>query len=166
MMRKVLTKLFAKALRTYLEELLVSTYMANPQNVERKWYVIDAEGMVFGRLASQVASMLRGKHKPTFTPNCDCGDYIIVINTDKLVLTGKKLDDKMYRYHTGYPGGLKEIPYRRLMAKKSDFAFREAVRRMLPKGPLGYAMAKKLFVYAGENHPHAAQKPETLELSK
>ena len=110
----------------------MSTYMANPQNVERKWYVIDAEGMVMGRLASQVASMLRGKHKPTFTPHCDCGDYIIVVNADKLVLTGKKLDNKVYRYHTGYPGGLKEIPYRKLMANKSEFAFREAVRRMLP----------------------------------
>jgi len=142
----------------------VSTYMANPQNVERKWYVIDAEGMVFGRLASQVASMLRGKHKPTFTPNCDCGDYIIVINTDKLVFTGKKLDDKKYYYHTGYAGGLKEITYRRLMEKKSDFAFREAVRRMLPKGPLGYAMAKKLFVYTGAEHKQQAQKPEMLEL--
>jgi len=142
----------------------VSTYMANPQNVERKWYVIDAEGMVFGRLASQVASMLRGKHKPTFTPNCDCGDYIIVINTDKLVFTGKKLDDKKYYYHTGYAGGLKEITYRRLMEKKSDFAFSEAVRRMLPKGPLGYAMAKKLFVYTGAEHKQQAQKPELLKL--
>ena len=142
----------------------MSTYMANPQNVERKWYVIDAEGMVFGRLASQVASMLRGKHKPTFTPHCDCGDYIIVVNADKLVLTGKKLDNKFYRYHTGYPGGLKEITYRKLMAKKSEFAFREAVRRMLPKGPLGYAMAKKLFVYAGPEHNHQAQKPEELKL--
>jgi len=163
MMRKVLTTLFAKA-QILLEELLVSTYMANPQNVERKWYVIDAEGMVFGRLASQVASMLRGKHKPTFTPNCDCGDYIIVINTDKLVFTGKKLDDKKYYYHTGFAGGLKEISYRRLMEKKSDFAFREAVRRMLPKGPLGYAMAKKLFIYTGAEHKHQAQKPEMLEL--
>ena len=142
----------------------MSTYMANPQNVERKWYVIDAEGMVFGRLASQVASMLRGKHKPTFTPHCDCGDYIIVVNADKLVLTGKKLDNKVYRYHTGYPGGLKEIPYRKLMANKSEFAFREAVRRMLPKGPLGYAMAKKLFVYTGAEHNHQAQKPEALKL--
>ena len=138
--------------------------MANPQNVERKWYVIDAEGMVFGRLASQVASMLRGKHKPTFTPNCDCGDYIIVINADKLVFTGKKLDDKKYYYHTGYAGGLKEITYRRLMEKKSDFAFREAVRRMLPKGPLGYAMLKKLHVYAGAEHKHQAQQPELLKL--
>ena len=142
----------------------MSTYMANPQNVERKWYVIDAEGMVMGRLASQVASMLRGKHKPTVTPNCDCGDYILVVNTDKLVLTGKKLDNKIYRYHTGYPGGLKEIKYRTLMAKKSDFAFREAVRRMLPKGPLGRQMAKKLKVYAGAEHDQAAQKPEVLDL--
>ena len=138
--------------------------MANPQNVERTWYVIDAEGQVLGRLASQVASMLRGKHKPTFTPNCDCGDYIIVVNADKLVLTGKKLDKKIYRYHTGYPGGLKEIPYRKLMATKSEFAFREAVRRMLPKGPLGYRMAKKLFVYAGPEHKHQAQKPVEYKL--
>ena len=142
----------------------MSTYMANPQNVERKWYVIDAEGMVFGRLASQVASMLRGKHKPTFTPNCDCGDYISVINTDKLVFTGKKLDDKKYYYHTGYAGGLKEITYRRLMEKKSDFAFREAVRRMLPKGPLGYKMIKKLHVYAGPEHNQQAQKPVEFKL--
>ena len=136
----------------------MSTYIAKPQEVERQWYVIDAEGQVLGRLASQVASMLRGKHKPTFTPNCDCGDYIIVVNADKLVLTGKKLDK------TGYPGGLKEIPYRKLMATKSEFAFREAVRRMLPKGPLGYRMAKKLFVYAGPEHKHQAQKPVEYKL--
>ena len=133
--------------------------MANPQNVERTWYVIDAEGQVLGRLASQVASMLRGKHKPTFTPHVDCGDYIIVVNCDKLVLTGRKLDQKLYRYHTGYPGGLKEIKYRKLMQTKSTFAFKEAVRRMLPKGPLGYAMLKKLHVYAGPEHTHQAQKP-------
>ena len=138
--------------------------MSNPQNVERQWYVIDAEGMVFGRLASQVASMLRGKHKPTFTPNCDCGDYIIVINTDKLVFTGKKLDDKKYYYHTGYPGGLKEMTYRRLMATKPEFALKEAVRGMLPKGPLGYAMLKKLHVYAGATHEHQAQKPVVFEV--
>ena len=142
----------------------MSTYIAKPQEVERQWYVIDAEEQVLGRLASQVASMLRGKHKPTFTPNCDCGDYIIVVNADKLVLTGKKLDKKIYRYHTGYPGGLKEIPYRKLMATKSEFAFREAVRRMLPKGPLGYRMAKKLFVYAGPEHKHQAQKPVEYKL--
>ncbi len=138
--------------------------MANPQTVERKWYVIDAEDMVLGRLASQVASMLRGKHKPTFTPNVDCGDYIIVVNTDKIRLTGNKLDKKIYYYHTGYAGGLKQITYRKLMAKKSEFAFREAVRRMLPKGPLGYAMARKLFVYAGPEHKQQAQKPEVLNL--
>ena len=142
----------------------MSTYIANPQNVERQWYVIDAEGMVFGRLASQVASMLRGKHKPTFTPNCDCGDYIIVVNADKLVFTGKKLDKKIYRHHTGYAGGLKEITYRQLMATKSEFAFREAVRRMLPKGPLGYKMAKKLYVYAGPEHNQQAQKPVEYKL--
>lgn len=142
----------------------MSTYMANPQTVERKWYVVDAEDLVMGRLASQVASILRGKNKPTFTPHVDCGDYVIVVNASKIKLTGKKLDQKLYRYHTGYPGGLKEIPYRRLMAKKSDFAFREAVRRMLPKGPLGYAMAKKLFVYTGAEHKQQAQKPELLKL--
>ena len=138
--------------------------MANPQTVDRKWYVVDAEDLVMGRLASQVASILRGKNKPTFTPHVDCGDYVIVVNASKIKLTGKKLDQKLYRYHTGYPGGLKEIPYRRLMAKKSDFAFREAVRRMLPKGPLGYAMAKKLFVYTGAEHKQQAQKPELLKL--
>ena len=142
----------------------MSTYMPKAGDITRKWYVIDAEGKHLGHVAAKAAELLRGKHKPTFTPNCDCGDYIIVINTDKLVLTGKKLDDKMYRYHTGYPGGLKEIPYRRLMAKKSDFAFTEAVRRMLPKGPLGYAMAKKLFVYTGAEHKQQAQKPELLKL--
>ncbi len=146
------------------EEFFVSTYMANPQTVERKWYVIDAEGMVLGRLASQVASILRGKNKPTFTPHCDCGDYIVVINAEKIRLTGKKLDQKIYYYHTGYPGGLKEITYRKLMANKSEFAFREAVRRMLPKGPLGYKMLKKLHVYAGSEHEQQAQKPEVLVL--
>lgn len=164
MSAEVLTTRRRKHDRIIWEESRVSTYMANPQNVERKWYVIDAEDMVLGRLASQVASMLRGKHKPTFTPHVDCGDYIIVVNADKIRLTGKKLDQKLYRYHTGYPGGLKEITYRKLMANKSEFAFREAVRRMLPKGPLGYEMAKKLFVYAGPEHKQAAQKPEELKL--
>lgn len=142
----------------------MSTYMANPQKVERKWYVIDAEDMVMGRLASQVASILRGKNKPTFTPHVDCGDYVVIVNASKLKLTGKKLDQKFYRYHTGYPGGLKEIAYRKLMANKSEFAFKEAVRRMLPKGPLGYSMLKKLHVYAGPEHEQQAQKPEVLVL--
>ena len=142
----------------------MSTYMANPQTVERKWYVVDAEDLVMGRLASQVASILRGKNKPTFTPHVDCGDYVIVVNASKIKLTGKKLDQKLYRYHTGYPGGLKEIAYRKLMANKSEFAFKEAVRRMLPKGPLGYSMLKKLRVYAGPEHEQLAQKPEVLVL--
>ena len=116
-----------------------------------------------GRLASQVASILRGKNKPTFTPHVDCGDYVIVVNASKIKLTGKKLDQKLYRYHTGYPGGLKEITYRKLMANKSEFAFKEAVRRMLPKGPLGYSMLKKLRVYAGPEHEQLAQKPEVRE---
>ena len=142
----------------------MSTYMANPQTVERKWYVVDAEDLVIGRLASQVASILRGKNKPTFTPHVDCGDYVIVVNASKIKLTGKKLDQKLYRYHTGYPGGLKEITYRKLMANKSEFAFKEAVRRMLPKGPLGYSMLNKLRVYAGPEHEQLAQKPEVLVL--
>ena len=138
----------------------MSTYMAKPANVERKWYVIDAEGVVLGRLASQVALMLRGKHKPTFTPHVDTGDFIIVVNTDKIVLTGNKLNDKIYYHHTGHPGGLKETKYRDLMATKSEFALKKAVRGMLPKGPLGNKMFKKLKVYAGAEHEHQAQKPE------
>ena len=108
--------------------------------------------------------MLRGKHKPTFTPHVDTGDYIIVVNAEKIVLTGKKLDQKLYRHHTGYPGGLKEMTYRRLMATKPEFALKEAVRGMLPKGPLGYAMLKKLHVYAGATHEHQAQKPVVFEV--
>ena len=144
----------------------MSTYMAKPANVERKWYVIDAEGVVLGRLASQVALMLRGKHKPTFTPHVDTGDFIIVVNTDKIVLTGNKLNDKIYYHHTGHPGGLKETKYRDLMATKSEFALKKAVRGMLPKGPLGNKMLKKLKVYAGPEHEHAAQKPEAFEMKK
>ena len=144
----------------------MSTYMAKPANIDRKWYVIDAEGVVLGRLASQVALMLRGKHKPTFTPHVDTGDFIIVVNTDKIVLTGKKLDQKIYYHHTGHPGGLKETKYRDLMATKSEFALKKAVRGMLPKGPLGNKMIKKLKVYAGPEHEHAAQKPEAFEMKK
>ena len=144
----------------------MSTYMAKPANVDRKWYVIDAEGVVLGRLASQVALMLRGKHKPTFTPHVDTGDFIIVVNTDKIVLTGNKLNDKIYYHHTGHPGGLKETKYRDLMATKSEFALKKAVRGMLPKGPLGNKMIKKLKVYAGAEHEHAAQKPEVFEMKK
>ena len=142
----------------------MKTYMAHAETVERKWYVVDAEGLALGRLATKVAAVLRGKHKPTFTPNVDTGDFVIVINTDKVVLTGKKLEDKYYRYHTGYIGGLKEIPYKKLMAEKSDLAVYEAVKGMLPKNSLGRAMIKKLRVYKGGEHNHEAQKPETLKV--
>ena len=136
--------------------------MAKPLTVERKWYVIDAAGVPLGRLASRVASVLRGKNKPTFTPNVDTGDFVIVINTDKVVLTGKKAEEKFYRYHTGYIGGLKEISYKKMLAEKSDLAVYEAVRGMLPKNSLGRATLKKLRVYKGAEHNHAAQKPEVL----
>ena len=142
----------------------MKTYMAHAETVERKWYVVDAEGVALGRLATRVASVLRGKHKPTYTPNVDTGDFVIVINTDKVVLTGKKLEDKFYRYHTGYIGGLKEIPYKKLMSEKSDLAVYEAVKGMLPKNSLGRAMLKKLRVYKGAEHNHVAQKPEVLKL--
>ena len=142
----------------------MKTYMAKAESVERKWYVVDAAGMPLGRLASQVASVISGKNKPTFTPNVDTGDFVIVINTDKAVLTGKKLENKFYRYHTGYIGGLKEISYKKMMAEKSDLAVYEAVRGMLPKNSLGRAMLKKLRVYKGAEHNHAAQKPEELKL--
>ena len=142
----------------------MKTYMAKAEAVERKWYVVDAAGVPLGRLASRVASVLRGKNKPTFTPNVDTGDFVIVINTDKAVLTGKKLENKFYRYHTGYIGGLKEISYKKMMAEKSDLAVYEAVKGMLPKNSLGRQMLKKLKVYKGAEHNHAAQKPEELKV--
>ncbi len=142
----------------------MKTFMANAKNVERKWYVIDAEGKVFGRLASQVAHILKGKHKPTYTPHVDTGDYVIVTNIDKVVLTGNKLDGKVYYRHTGYPGGLKEVKYRDLLKKKPEFAFEKAVKGMLPKNSLGRKMIKKLKVYSGPEHKNQAQKPEKLEI--
>lgn len=142
----------------------MSTYMARPASVERQWYVIDATDMVLGRLASQVAMILRGKNKATYTPHVDTGDNVIIINVDKIKVTGKKMDDKLYRHHTGYPGGLKEFTYRELLTRRPGFAFQEAVRGMLPKGPLGYKMIKKLHIYAGPEHEHAAQKPVVLDL--
>lgn len=144
----------------------MKTYMANSSNVERKWYVIDAENVALGRLASQAASLLRGKHKPSFTPHVDCGDNVIIINADKIKLTGKKLDQKTYYSHSGYPGGLKATVYRQLIAKKPEFALRHAIVGMLPKGPLGRKMAKKLHVYAGSEHKHEAQKPEAYEVKQ
>ena len=138
--------------------------MAKAEAVERNWYVVDANGVPLGRLASKVAAILRGKNKPTFTPNVDTGDYVIVVNSDKVVLTGKKLTDKYYRYHTGYIGGLKEIAYKKMIAEKSDLAVYEAVKGMLPKNSLGRDMITKLKVYKGAEHPHAAQKPVELKL--
>lgn len=142
----------------------MKSYIAKPQEVERKWYVVDAAGKPLGRVASQVATILRGKNKPTFTPNVDTGDFVIIINAEKVVLTGKKLDQKMLRHHSLYPGGLKETPYREAIQKKPEFVFQEAVRRMLPNGVLGRQMLKKLKVYRGAEHNHEAQKPEVLEL--
>ena len=144
----------------------MKTFMANAQNVERNWYIVDADGMTLGRLASQVAAILRGKNKPTFTPHVDCGDHVIVINAAKVVLSGKKLDQKVYYHHSGFAGGLKETKYRKLMAEKPEFAVKHAVIGMLPKGPLGRQMARKLRVYAGAEHEHEAQKPVVLELVK
>ena len=144
----------------------MKTFMANAQNVERNWYIVDADGMTLGRLASQVAAILRGKNKPTFTPHVDCGDHVVIINAAKVVLTGKKLDQKVYYHHSGFAGGLKETKYRKLMAEKPEFAVKHAVVGMLPKGPLGRQMARKLRVYAGAEHEHEAQMPEMLELVK
>ena len=144
----------------------MKTYMAKGESVERKWYVVDAEGMVLGRLASQVAAILRGKHKPIFTPHVDTGDYVIIINADKVVLTGKKLEQKKYYHHSGYVGGLKEISYKTLLQKKPEFAVYEAIRLMMPKGPLGRQMLKKVKIYRGSEHNHVAQQPEVLELKK
>ena len=146
------------------EETLLKTFIPKAADIDRKWYVVDAEGLVLGRLASQVANILRGKNKPIYTPNVDTGDYVIIINADKAVLTGNKLDQKFYYHHSGYAGGLKATSYRRLMAEKPELAVRHAIVGMLPKGPLGRKMAKKLHVYAGAEHEHAAQKPEVLEL--
>jgi large subunit ribosomal protein L13 len=141
-----------------------TTYMAKPADINRKWYVVDAEGKTLGRLASQVASVLRGKNKPIFTPYIDTGDFVIIINAEKIVLTGKKLDQKMYRHHSLYPGGLKETSYRKLIDQKPEFLVSEAIRGMLPKGPLGRKMLKKLKVYRGPEHKHEAQKPELLDI--
>ena len=141
-----------------------NTFMAKTGEVERKWYVVDAGGKPLGRVASQVAAILRGKNKPIFTPNVDCGDYVIVINCDKVILTGKKLEKKFYRYHTGHIGGLKEVSYKKIMEEKSDMAMQLAVKGMLPKNRLGRQMIKKLRVYKDANHGHEAQKPEVFNL--
>ena len=138
----------------------MKSYIAKPQEVERKWYVLDAEGKTLGRLASEAASILRGKKKPIYTPHVDCGDYVIIINAEKIEVTGKKRKEKIYKRHTGYPGGLREITFEKLLARKPEEILRHAIKGMLPKGPLGRDMAKKLKVYAGAEHKHEAQKPE------
>ena len=142
----------------------MKTYSAKPLEVERKWYVIDAEGKTLGRLATLAANMLRGKHKPQFTPHVDTGDFIVVINAEKVVVTGNKETDKMYYSHTGYPGGFKAVAYKDLQAKNPCAVIEKAVKGMLPHNRLGRAMYKKLFVYRGENHPHMAQKPEEMDI--
>ena len=140
----------------------MKTYMANPDKIERKWYVVDAEGQTLGRLAAEVAKVLRGKNKPEFTPHIDTGDNVIVINAEKIKVTGKKLDQKVYYLHSDYVGAMKETTLREMMAKKPEQVIELAVKGMLPKGPLGRTMIKKLHVYAGAEHAHQAQKPEVL----
>ena len=141
----------------------MKTYMAKGETVERKWYVVDATDMVLGRLSSQVAAILRGKNKPIFTPHVDTGDCVIIVNAAKVRLTGNKLADKTHIHHTGYPGGLREITFEKLQAKDPEEIIRHAVKGMMPKGPMGRQMYKKLKVYAGPEHKHAAQKPEVWE---
>ena len=140
----------------------MKTYMANPDKIEKKWYVVDAEGQTLGRLSAEIAKVLRGKNKPVFTPHIDTGDYVIVVNAAKVKVTGKKLDQKVYYHHSDYVGGMKETTLREMMAKKPEAVIELAVKGMLPKGPLGRSMIKKLHVYAGAEHAHEAQKPEVL----
>lgn len=140
----------------------MNSYMASPSTIERKWYVVDAAGCTLGRLSSQIAAVLRGKNKPTFTPHFDAGDYVIVINAEKIKVSGNKLNDKIYYHHSDYVGGMKETTLKEMLAKKPERVIELAVKGMLPKGPLGREMYKKLFVYAGPDHKHEAQKPEVL----
>ena len=142
----------------------MKTFMANPDKIDRKWYVVDAKGATLGRLASEVASVVRGKNKPEFTPHADCGDYVIVINAAEVKVTGKKLDQKIYYNHSEYVGGMRETTLRELLAKKPERVVELAIKGMLPKGPLGRDMYRKLHVYAGETHGHQAQKPVVMEI--
>ena len=144
----------------------MKTYMASPSTIERKWYVVDATGYTLGRLSSEIAKVLRGKNKPVFTPHVDTGDYVIIINAEKIKVTGKKLDQKIYYNHSDYVGGMKETTLKDMLAKKPTYVVEHAVKGMLPKGPLGRQMMSKLHVYAGENHGHEAQKPEVLEIKE
>ncbi len=142
----------------------MKSYMATPSTIEREWYVVDATGHTLGRLASQVAMVLRGKHKPTYTPYMDCGDYVIIINADKIKVTGKKMDQKIYYHHSDYVGGMKETKLKDKLARQPETVLEHAIKGMLPKGTLGKQMYKKLFVYAAPEHKHAAQKPKELEI--
>jgi|TARA_R110000850_G_scaffold13440_3_gene43511 large subunit ribosomal protein L13 len=142
----------------------MKTLSAKPESVRRDWYVVDAAGKTLGRLSSEIASRLRGKHKPEYTPHVDTGDYIVIVNAEKVAVTGKKASDKMYHRHTGYIGGLKSISFDKLIVKAPEQIIETAVKGMLPKGPLGREMFKKLKVYAGDVHPHAAQQPQALEI--
>ena len=142
----------------------MSTYIAKPGDIVQGWYVVDAQGKVLGRLAAQLAARLRGKHKPQYTPHVDTGDYIVVVNASKLRVTGRKPERKVYYRHSGYPGGIKETTFAKLHASKPERVLQKAVKGMLPKGPLGYAMLRKLKVYAGGTHPHSAQQPKALEI--
>ena len=142
----------------------MKTFTAKPESVTRDWYVVDANGKTLGRIATEIASRLRGKHKPEFTPHVDTGDYIIVINAEKVAVTGNKAQAKMYYSHTGFPGGIKEINFEKLIAKKPEMVLESAIKGMLPKGPLGRAMFRKLKVYAGAEHQHAAQQPQVLDI--
>ena len=146
-----------------MDTLSFKTISANKATVNKEWVIVDAEGQTLGRLCAKVAKLLRGKYKPNFTPHVDCGDYVIVINAEKVEVTGKKRKEKIYKRHTGYPGGLREITFEKLQAKKPEEIIRHAVKGMLPDGKLGRQMYKKLKVYAGPEHPHTAQKPETWE---
>ena len=144
----------------------MKSYMANPSTIERKWFIVDATGHTLGLLSSEVANVLRGKNKPVFTPHVDTGDYVIIINAEKIKVTGKKLDQKIYYNHSDYVGGMKETTLKDMLAKKPTYVVEHAVKGMLPKGPLGRQMMSKLHVYAGENHGHEAQKPEVLEIKE
>jgi large subunit ribosomal protein L13 len=142
----------------------MKTRTVKPDEIEQKWYLIDAADKTLGRLATRVAGLLRGKHKPEYTPNMDLGDYVIIVNAAKIHVTGNKVEDKMYYHHSGYPGGIKSINFEKLLAKKPEFIIEKAVKGMLPKGPLGRKMFKKLKVYAGAEHQHSAQQPELLDI--
>jgi large subunit ribosomal protein L13 len=144
--------------------ILMKTFSAKPQNVEHNWLLVDAEGLTLGRMAAEIASRLRGKHKPEYTPHVDTGDFIVVINADKVVVTGNKAKDKMYHSHSGFPGGIKSMPFGKLIERSPERVIKLAIKGMLPSNPLGRAMFKKLKVYAGSEHPHTAQQPQALKL--